>query len=201
MTPWSSGIESGMEITVPRREGATLLAAARASGSRQRMRLKKSKSLPVAELRKVGDGEVSRPQMLGTERELRREFAVVIVAGELVLVVESENLLLGNWTILGLRDSVSGSLPLTKSKKLRSTADGRWVGEGEVRTPPKQGSSSDVLRLRASVSRGAGLCFLFDFGGVVKPGYEETGVGISLLSISTLKIFGCSVMTGRSGIS
>lgn len=118
-------MESGIETTVPRREGATLLAAARASGSRQRMRLKKSKSLPVAELRKVGDGDVRRPQMLGTERELRREFAVVIVEGELVPVVESENLLLGSWTILGLRDSVSGSLPLTRSKKLRSTADGR----------------------------------------------------------------------------
>lgn len=159
---WSSRIESGIEMTVPRREEGTLLAA-RTSGSRQRIRLKKSKSLPVAEPRKVGDGDVRRPQMLGTERELRKVLAVVIAAGELVPVVELENLLLDSFSTLGFRDRVSGSLPFTKSRKPRSSADGRWVGEGEVITALRQGSSSDVLRLKAAVSRGAGLCFLFDF--------------------------------------
>ena len=101
--------------------------------------------------------------MLGTERELRKVLAVVMAAGELVPVVELKNLLLDSCTTLGFRDSISGSLPLTRSRKPRSMADGRWVGEGEVRTPPRRGSSNDVLRLKAAVSRGAGLCFLFGF--------------------------------------
>jgi hypothetical protein len=75
--------------------------------------------------------------------------------------------------------------------KLRSVADGKNVGEGELRTPPSRGSSSDVLRLKAAVSRGAGLCFLFDFRGGVKTGYEESGVEISLSSIATLVTSGC----------
>jgi hypothetical protein len=65
----------------------------------------------VVELRKVGDGDVRRPQMFGTERELRGVFAVVIVAGDLRPEVESENLLLDSCTTLWFRDSVSGSLP------------------------------------------------------------------------------------------
>lgn len=57
------------------------------------MRLKKSKSLPVAEGRKVGDGDVRRPQILGTERELRGVFDLVTMAEESASDVESENLL------------------------------------------------------------------------------------------------------------
>lgn len=84
-------------MMVPRREFEYLLAAM-ASGSRQRMRLKKSKSLPVAEGRKVGDGDVRRPQILGTERELRGVLVLVIVVGELTpdVDVEEENLLFGS---------------------------------------------------------------------------------------------------------
>jgi hypothetical protein len=65
----------------------------------------------VAELRKVGEGDVRRPQMLGTERELRGVFAVVIIAEVLAPDVKSENLLLESCTTLWFRDSVSGSLP------------------------------------------------------------------------------------------
>lgn len=61
------------------------------------MRLKKSKSLPVAEGRKVGDGVARRPQIRGTEREQRGVLDLVIVAGELTpdVDVEAENLLFG----------------------------------------------------------------------------------------------------------
>lgn len=79
---------------MPRRD--EYLLAASDSGSRQRMRLKKSKSFPVAEGRKVGDGDVRRPQILGTERELRGVLDVVTVAGELTSDIEAENLLFGS---------------------------------------------------------------------------------------------------------
>lgn len=84
---------------VPRRE--EYLLAAIVSGSRQRMRLKKSRSFPVAaEGRKVGDGDVRRPQILGTDKELLGVFDVVIVAAELASDVEAENLLFDGSTSL-----------------------------------------------------------------------------------------------------
>lgn len=86
---------------VVRREEETL-PAAMTSGSRQRIRLKKSRSPSEGDGRKVGDGEVRRPQMFGTEREMRAVLSLVIVAGESMPdVVDAENLLAANCSSIG----------------------------------------------------------------------------------------------------